>query len=260
MAPSVILSAPPPLALAIEENLHAHVAYVHRRLPQMTVQDRDGLLLVDSGLPADTFNRICRARMAAAGADHRIEEALGYFRVVQRPFAWWVGPASRPLDLERRLQERGLRPAEYEIGMAMDLLDLPPHIDTPAGLEVRRVRTTAELNDFANGDPAALAFYQSAAPVLLEEDCSMRLFIGCLDGHRVATSELFLGGGVAGLYGISTRKEHQRRGIGLYMTWAAAAEARRLGFPTAVLLASEEGQRVYERLGFRAVCLFVEYQ
>ncbi|MSV30654.1 MAG: hypothetical protein EXQ52_18200 [Bryobacterales bacterium] len=61
------------------------------------------------------------------------------------------------------------------------------------------------------------------------------------EGEPAATSELFLGGGVAGV------------------TWTAANEARREGVTTAVLQASESGQGVYFRLGFRACCQFCEY-
>ncbi|MSV30653.1 MAG: hypothetical protein EXQ52_18195 [Bryobacterales bacterium] len=59
------------------------------------------------------------------GADGVIDQALGHFRTARRPFAWWAGPRSRPLDLEKRLTDKGLRAAEYELGMSMALKDLP---------------------------------------------------------------------------------------------------------------------------------------
>src|SRR6266852_3099352 len=48
---------------AIEQNLHEHVAFLQRQIPGMIVEDREDLLLVDSGLPTDTFNKIARARL-----------------------------------------------------------------------------------------------------------------------------------------------------------------------------------------------------
>ncbi|MBI1788299.1 MAG: GNAT family N-acetyltransferase [Acidobacteria bacterium] len=262
----VIVSPLPPLLEAMEENLHGHVAYVQRRTPVMQVDDRADLLLVESGLPCDSFNKILRARLTEADADRRIAEAVGYFRAVNRPFAWWVGPGSRPLDLERRLEEHGLRAAESELGMALELAQLPAQVDAPAGLEVRRVLTPADLDGFLQvaasepSDPAVAAFFQSAAPLLLEEDCPMRLFAGYLEGTPAAISELFVGGGVAGIHAVATRAEFRGQGIGSLMTWTAAAEGRRLGLPVATLQASEQGQGVYARLGFHACCRFVEYQ
>ncbi|MBI3695829.1 MAG: GNAT family N-acetyltransferase [Acidobacteria bacterium] len=128
------------------------------------------------------------------------------------------------------------------------------------------MRTPEELADFVNvvnrdrPDAALLTFFQNAAPLLLNEDCPMQLFVGYVDSCAVATSELFLGGGVAGIHAVSTRKAFQRRGIGLAMTWAAADQGRLLGAATATLQASEEGRSVYARLDFSACCQFVEYR
>ena len=256
------------LLLAMEENFRGHLAYVQERTPGMVVEHREDLLLVDSGLPSDTFNVVAMARFAEADADRRIAEAVQYFRTVGRPFAWWVGPGSRPVDLERRLQEYGLKAVESDLGMAMDLAELPSRVDVPVGLEVRHARVASELSDFAAvvadlwepPDPAVRLFYESASPLLLEEDCPMRLFVGYLDGYPVAASELFVGGGAAGIYSVATRTPFRRRGIGTTLTWTALDEVRRLGIATAVLQASELGQSVYARLGFRACCHFVVYQ
>jgi GNAT superfamily N-acetyltransferase len=152
--------------------------------------------------------------------------------------------------------------------MALELSRLPTTVPIPVGLTVRRVRTAADLEevvevlgaDSPSPDLTLHRFYERAASVLLAQDCPMRLFLGTLDGEPVATSELFLGGGVAGLYGVATRAEFRRRGIGTALCWTALDEARRLGLGTAVLQASEVGAGVYARLGFRACCRFVEYR
>jgi len=78
----------------------------------------------------------------------RIVEAIAYFRVAKRPFAWWVGPGSRPLDLEDRLYDHGLRATECELGMAMELCDLPPKLDYLGHFAVRCVTRPKEMTDF----------------------------------------------------------------------------------------------------------------
>jgi ribosomal protein S18 acetylase RimI-like enzyme len=268
-----ILPSLTPLLNAAEENLHGHVAFVQRSISSMKVIEKDGLLIVDSGLRTDTFNKVCRARLRESEADRRIAEAIAYFRDVQRPFAWWVGPGSRPLDLESRLQDQGLRAAaEPELGMAMELGALPARVDGPSNLVVRRVRSVRELTDFshlfaANWDPpdqSAVIFYEHAGSVLLNEDCAMKLFIGYLDGQAVSGSELFVSQGergekVAGLYSMATRREFRRRGIGSVLAWTGAREAQREGISTMTSQSSDEGKGVYTRLGFRACCHFTEY-
>jgi ribosomal protein S18 acetylase RimI-like enzyme len=267
MPPKVTSASLTPLVLAAEENLHGHISYVQRSVPGMTVLEQEDLLLVDSALPSDTFNKIGRARLSEPEADRRIAEAIGHFRRARRPFAWWVGPGSRPLDLEDRLRPHGLVSAEYELGMAMELRDLPGKPHAPKNLVIRRVHS---LEDIANSaavfaanweppDPAALAFFSQAASLLLKPDSPMEFFVGYLDDQPVATSELFIGGGVAGLYSVATRKDFRRRGIGSALTWAAADHARRQGVSTMVLQSSDAGKGVYARLGFRACCHFAEY-
>jgi ribosomal protein S18 acetylase RimI-like enzyme len=267
MPPKVTSATLTPLLQAAEENLHGHISFVQRSVPGMTVLDQQGLLLVDSGLASDTFNKIGRARLSEHEADRRIAEAISHFRLAHRPFAWWVGPESRPLDLEDRLRRHGLVSAESELGMTMELRDLPPNPHPPENLFIRRVQSLGEMADssavFAANweppDPAALAFYTQAAAVLLNPDSPMTLFVGYLDGQPVSTSELFIGGGVAGLYSVATKMEFRRRGFGSALTWAASDHARRQNISTVVLQSSNDGKGVYARLGFRPCCHFAEY-
>lgn len=267
MTASVILRNLSPTVSAMEENLHGHVAFAQRHVSGMTVDDREDLLLVDSGLPTDTFNKICRARLTEADADRRIIEAVARFRDAGRPFAWWVGPGSRPFDLERRLQAHGLRASETQLGMAMKMDLSHQQVELPKRTVVRRVRTNAELDEYVEvltsfdaPDLSLATFFRKAAPLLLESDCPMRLFVGYVEGQAAATSELFAGAGVAGVHMVATRSEFRRRGLGTALTWAALDEARGMGLKTATLQASAEGEGVYLRLGFRVLCRFVEYQ
>jgi ribosomal protein S18 acetylase RimI-like enzyme len=260
MAGSVIEQSPSPLLEAMEDNLHAHVAFLQRQLPGMYVEDRGDLLLVDSGLQTDTFNKILRARLDESNADLRIEYALEYFAKAKRPYAWWVGPCSRPLDLEHRLARHGLYPAEFEAGMAMSSAELLHKIPMPQGLRIKRLDTREEIEAFAAPYETIQAFYRQASPVLLHEDCPMRLFGGFIGEDMVATSELFLGGGAGGIHSVSTKEEFRGRGIGLAMSWTAANEARVQGLKTLTLQASEQGLPIYRRLGFEVCCRFVEYQ
>lgn len=267
MPPNSISAFQSPLLTAMEENLHDHIAFVPRSTPGMIVRDEPDLLLVDSGLPSDTFNKVARAHLSDSGADARIRGAVDSFQSVKRPFAWWVGPGSRPFDLENRLQNHGLAPAESELGMSMDLRDLPPSLDHAKNLAIRCVASAQEVADFASvfasnwkpPDPAVAAFYSAGARVLLAPVSPMILFVGYFEGVPVSTSELFIGGGVAGLYSVATRREFRGQGIGSALTWAAANEARTRGISTAVLQSSADGKGLYTRLGFRRRCHFTEF-
>jgi ribosomal protein S18 acetylase RimI-like enzyme len=265
-----ISASPSPLLIASEANLHGHISFLQRSIPGMTILDLSDVLLVDSGLPSDTFNKIARARFAESDADRRIGETIQHFRAANRPFAWWVGPASRPLDLVSRLRRQGLAAAESELGMFMELRNLPLKVDAPKELQIRRAASPEHIQDFSSvfaanwelPDPAVAAFYSLAGPILLEPRCPMIFFVGYLEGAPVSCSELFIDrspGGVAGIYSVATKRNFRGRGIGSALTWAAAHEARRQGLSTAVLQSSEAGKGVYTRLGFSPCCHFTEF-
>ncbi|HXG65428.1 MAG TPA: GNAT family N-acetyltransferase [Blastocatellia bacterium] len=253
---------------AIEGNMFVRMAHFARQLPQMEVIDDPDLLLINSGLPSDTFNFVCRAKLAKSDADRRIAFAIDYFKSRQFPFAWWVGPGSQPDDLGTRLEAHGLKRVEEELGMAMDLEKLSESHVAPDGLVIRRATRAEEVEDFArinaaNWDPpdvAVMKFYRQVAEIALRPDSPTRFYVGYLNGEAVAASELFLGAGVAGLYNISTLTRARNRGIGTAMTAAPLQDARKQGVRTAILQASDDGKNIYAHLGFETYCDFHIYQ
>ena len=90
-------------------------------------------------------------------------------------------------------------------------------------------------------------------------DNPQKLFIGFLEDEPVATSQLFLGGGVAGLWGVSTLQSARKRGVGTVMSLHPLRVARSLGYRIAVLDATQQGYGIYERIGFKEVSLPVYY-
>jgi ribosomal protein S18 acetylase RimI-like enzyme len=252
---------------AAARNLAVHFTWVQARLAGARVRADDALTLADSGLPCDTFNAACAARLPAAEAPARAREAIAWFGERGHPFAWWCCPGDLPADLPRILADAGLVPAGGELAMALDLGSGAPVPPPAPGLVVERVRTLEALRDFARinaanwspPDPHVLAFYERAAPILLEPGCPLRLYVGRVDGEAVATSQLTVGGGGVGLYNISTLPAWRRRGFGTVLTCHPLAEARADGHRLAILQASDDGAGVYRRVGFETFGEIVEY-
>jgi hypothetical protein len=234
----------------------------------MRVIDEAGLTLVDSGLPCDTFNFVCGARLEPDAAPERARAAVAYFRDVGRPFSWWVGPADRPPDLGAILVAAGLAFAEGELAMAADLESLRVGDLAPSGLRVERVRTAEQLRDFAQvvaanwtpPDPEVTRFYALAAPLLLAPDAAIRPYVGYLEGVPVAASDLTVGGGVVGLYSVCTLAAYRRRGFGSALTLRPLLDARAEGHRVGILQASAAGAGVYARVGFAPFGEIAEYK
>jgi ribosomal protein S18 acetylase RimI-like enzyme len=253
---------------AAAANLATHFTYAQRVVDGMRVREDSGVVLADSGLPCDTFNTVCRARLTTKAAGAVIRDALAWFAEAGRPFSWWVSPGDEPADLGRRLVDAGLVPAESELAMQLDLASAGLDVPVPIRFEVRRVRTPEELAQFAAisaanwtpPDPHVVTFYELAAGVLLDPASPLRFYVGYLEGQPVAASELTLAGGVAGLYNISTLASVRGRGIGSAMTAAPLRDARAEGLPTAILQAAPGGVSIYRRLGFTRFGEIAEYK
>ncbi len=267
-APTLPELSPARLAEVAAANLVTHMSWVQERVPGMHVRADEQLVLVDSGLPCDTFNVVCRARLAPQTVADRVAGALTHFRGAARPFSWWVGPGDLPAELGDSLRAAGLEASESEVAMTADLDSLPAPPPSPPGLRIERVRTPEQVREYATvnaanwdpPDPNVLHFYDLAAPALLVPETPLWLYVGYFDGRAVASAELTVGGGVAGLYGVATRAAYRRRGIGGAMTLRPLQDAEAAGYRVAVLQASAEGVGVYARAGFGPTGRFTEYK
>jgi GNAT superfamily N-acetyltransferase len=245
-----------------------HASWVPLHLYDARVQHDQDLVLVDSGLPCDTFNLVCRAWLAPEAALDRIQYVFEFFAVTGHPFSWWLGPFHSPTDLPALLQDAGLQPAETELAMALDLANLPEPPVRPATLHIRRVQTPRDLAAFAKisaanwspPDPEVLRFYELAETALLAPDSPQWLYLGVLDTIPVATAELTIGGGLVGVYNVSTVPAFRGRGIGTAMTHTPLAAAKDAGHRTAILQAATQGVRTYQRLGFASFGMITEFK
>ena len=78
-------------------------------------------------------------------------------------------------------------------------------------------------------------------------DLAWRQWIAFVDGEPAAVTLLYCGGGVAGLFGVGTKKAMRRHGLGRLVTLLPLKES---GEQLAGFFATPEGGHLYRRLGF----------
>jgi ribosomal protein S18 acetylase RimI-like enzyme len=256
------LSAPA-LVAAIKANLFAWSRYLGRS-PQAEFHDGPQLTWLFTGISDGFVNSVLRTQLEPENVDAAIEETLARFENVAA-MSWWTEPGTQPTDLGEHLLAHGLAYTEGGPGMAADLLALSEDTPTPPDLTIEPVEDTEGLRRWAYTSIVGFGLPESEVETWFDVfaglgfDLPVRNYVGILNGEPVATAELFLGAGVAGIYVVGTLPGARRQGIGAAMTLAPLREARAMGYRVGILHASPMGLGVYRRLGFREYCRMSRY-
>jgi len=234
------------------------------RPPHGETQSDPELVCVFTTIPvlSPVCSCIFRARFALDETERRIDWALSQFAERSLPVIWNTGPSTRPRELPQYLVAQGLTPILEPAGMAANLHTLNTQPSAPAELEIRLVSDADTLKHwaevFAGGfgvagniqEPLCTLF----ASLLFGLDAPWHLFLGVLHGVPVATSALYLGADVAGIYFVTTLPQARHQGIGSAVTHASLLTARAQGYDSAVLHASPMARHMYTQLGFQTYC------
>ncbi len=256
------------LVEAIEGNLFA-LFKSFGAIPGAEVYDEDDMLRFVTGINSPMFNGVARAHFSPSGdLGEKIGETLEPFKERDVPMFWWTGPATVPLDLDELLLEYGLAPNFVDVpGMAVELSLLAEDLPLPPDLKIERVEDAEALKEWGQTfnrsygvpDFAGDAWVSASTSVGLGPDLPWTLYIGRLRGEPVAVSILFLGAGVAGLYGIGTVPEARGQGIGTAITLAPLLDAREMGYHVGILHSSDLADNMYRSIGFKEYCSINRY-
>jgi hypothetical protein len=117
----------------------------------------------------------------------------------------------------------------------------------PAGVTVHEVTDPAGLRTWAGVLAAGFGMPPSVDPPPALLGGAHRFWLARRYGEPVATAAASVGHGVVDVETVATVAGHRRRGIGEAVTWAATLADPAL---PAVLLASDPGRPVYQRMGY----------
>ena len=108
----------------METNLACHSTYPHARTPGMSVVQRAGCVIADSGLPCGTFNTVFFSGGMWLSTE-QFHEVARDIRARFGPFVWWLGPSTIDPGLTSQMEAAGFRYAETEEGMILRLTNGP---------------------------------------------------------------------------------------------------------------------------------------
>lgn len=230
-----------------------------RYFPGHIARKESDMLIFATGVPADVLNGVLGPRLDGRTMSNRIAEVMSHFKPSRTPMTWFLGPSSGPEGLENALAEQGLVHGAPIPGMAIDLetLEAP---DFPSHIRVEEVtdQDTLKVCSRTAADGFQLPPEATDGYMNFVESYgygpNRRWFLGYLNERAAAVALVVLHEQVAAVYCVATLPEMRGKGLGKAVTLAAIWSAKAAGHKVAVLEASEMGQPVYRKLGFRELC------
>ncbi|SFS62355.1 GNAT family N-acetyltransferase [Paenibacillus sp. BC26] len=226
----------------------------------MVEQTRE-LMRYESDLTHPLYNSVIAYHQPLSDKDTKedIERLINGYQARKVPFTWltWSHDADHA-NLAQALAENGLKKVDSLSGMSVSLPDWTYISPAIHGLNIKPIRTRAEMNWFREIVLPVFGFEGEAGEALVQisedaafgENAAFRHYIGFMDGQPVAAATAIHDGDTIGIYNVATLEGYRRRGLGSALTAHAAREGQAAGGRVAVLLASKMGQGVYQAIGF----------
>ncbi|MFL5736041.1 MAG: GNAT family N-acetyltransferase [Actinomycetota bacterium] len=164
-------------------------------------------------------------------------------------------PRARHPDVERAAADLRMIVGVSRPAMSAMVAELTPPVPPP-GVEISRLDAEDDLRDMWQIQSTAFGMRPDVARAYLSAELLRTPGVTCLiaglDGRPVASALAMEIDGSVGLFGVATLPDARGRGIGTAIT-AAAVDRVRDRCDLAWLQASEDGGRVYRRMGFSTV-------
>jgi ribosomal protein S18 acetylase RimI-like enzyme len=245
---------------ALERNLWDLWCHFGRG-PGCNLYDEGDVIWFDTPIATLPYNAVLKFTVED-NIEPRIDNIIEHYKRRGVPFLWFVHPSSRPADLEDRLGKRGLKEVEIVPGMAADLDDLPEAGQLPDDIEVREVigksdtdcwyeivawrwEVPSETRSFLK---SLNQEFQIGTP-----EAKIRCWLAWRGGTPIAKAVLNISEGAAGLYGVATKPEARKLGLGRQLTLEALWAGRTAGCRLGVLHSSPMAQNLYSKIGFHTI-------
>ncbi|MGE5567428.1 MAG: GNAT family N-acetyltransferase [Rhodospirillales bacterium] len=253
---------------AMEENLRVTLGAFARAKPTGEVRDYPGITVCCSDVNFAMFNASVMTAPVknVAQLEERIRTTAAYYGERGLPWScWlcqeWVDKRVRG-EVASAFYRHGLHLVVELPGMEARQL-APPRRSLPE-LVFRRVESSRDRADFTHIMAATFGIPFSVSREVYESagtwQTGLTGWLGYLEGEPVTSAATVTAGGVTGVYAVGTLPRRRRSGCAEAVMRHALAQARLAsGIERSVLEASEQGYRLYEKMGYRTVAWYAVF-
>lgn len=250
------------LIYAIEHNTYEWVKAI-KNLENIEYEEKDEFIKYYSGIPFPMVNGVLNTNIPSGAAEKIINEIVSFFEERKIPFVWYTGPSSHPHNLKELLLNSKFISVANDPGMAYNLNNLTKNTMSIPNLKIVEVENIelakiwADVCITAAEWPKELVFdvmVNIVVSTCLNVNSPHKAFIAYYNSIPVATSYVFFGAGVAGIYNVCTLEEARNKGIGTAISVEPLHQAKEFGYEVAILQSSEMGLNVYKNIGFKEYC------
>jgi len=227
--------------------------------------NQDGeILWVENSIPTLPYNVVLKFQ-AEKDIDQKIDALIDSYRSREVQFLWMVHPTASPKNLPERLLDRGLFDIELMPGMVRSLVDLPEIPSAPNDIDVRKVDSDEDLlpyYDFLSSRWGISKEYDDQLKATIEPfrigkpNSNFHLFQAWRDGEPVSKAGMYITSTSAGIYGVATKPEARRFGLGKIVTLTALHYAKSIGIKIGLLHSTPMAKSLYQSIGFELVANF----
>jgi hypothetical protein len=238
-------------------NLAESYREISRWNPNTDMAEQGDILFVSGVGTFPAINFVTRVgNKPRSSPDMLITRAKGFFAARKRSFSIIIR-AHLDKDLLDKCKELELHQVSNAPGMVIE--DMLEDIPLTDGVRLQHVTNKAMANDFA--EVAALSFTTLGLP----EDVGRSVFsdpsallvpyiypvVAYLDNKPASCALALLSHSIGGIYYVGTIEAARGIGLAEHCTRAAGNSAFKLGARCVVLQASEYGEPVYKRMGYK---------
>jgi len=205
------------------------------------------------------FNSIFEANIPPDQLAHSIDEAQAPYRKRGLPFAWWVGPKTRPASLGAALIEQGFQQVACEAGMAIQPFDADyerasDQVEVQAVTSPSQLRTWVEIMTGVYKLPefTRQPWFDILKKAGLGSRKKLQHFVALVEGDIAGVGSIFYGSQAAGIYSIAVLPQYRGQGVASTLTLSLLALIDERGYELATLCASQKAEALYREIGFQA--------